>query len=558
MGPSSAQGRLVSFKDQGSAVLAELDLGKDLSSADIRVETTADTLTVTRTSSSSPLFKTPQLYGTVQASATSWSLQDDGTLQITLKKLPPFEPWPALETSAPDATESSKKQPSAGDALEARKNVKALLEAAQNGNVEMLKGAALRFPGQPVGDVKDANGCTALHFAAQLGHFEACQHLLAEMQVPVNCQDGKGYTPLALAAQAGCADVVQHLLQQGADPNLHKPGNAGPLHCAASSGNAAVVDALTAAGAAVDAPSPAGTPLLWAAGSGQAETVRALLVKGCQRDAVTEDGVGAALMAAAMGSLDTLTVLEEHKVDVNLAAHGVTALHAAAEAGELECAQVLLKAGADADARDGEGNRPIDAAAAAGQKAVVKLLLPHSSGKGSCAPSVDELMASAAKNVQSKPTEAPGPSVPEITVPQAEVPIPEEAARFKRQGDEAFVKKDFEGAKQAYSQSILHSTSDPLVWANRSAACLRLHDYQSAYHDARISRVLRPSYVKAWFREGSAAEGLTMYQEAAEAYFEGCRVDPDNRDLAQGFQRAVAAGRKQHAERQEADPSQTD
>ena len=43
------------------------------------------------------------------------------------------------------------------------------------------------------------------------------------------------------------------------------------------------------------------------------------------------------------GSLDTLTVLEEHKVDVNIAAHGVTALHAAAEAGELECAQILLK-----------------------------------------------------------------------------------------------------------------------------------------------------------------------------------------------------------------------
>lgn len=43
------------------------------------------------------------------------------------------------------------------------------------------------------------------------------------------------------------------------------------------------------------------------------------------------------------GSLDTLTVLEAHKVDVNIAAQGVTALHAAAEAGELECAQILLK-----------------------------------------------------------------------------------------------------------------------------------------------------------------------------------------------------------------------
>ena len=45
-----------------------------------------------------------------------------------------------------------------------------------------------------------------------------------------------GYTPLALAAQAGHANVVRHLLHQGADPNVHKPGAAGPLHCAAASG----------------------------------------------------------------------------------------------------------------------------------------------------------------------------------------------------------------------------------------------------------------------------------------------------------------------------------
>lgn len=82
-------------------------------------------------------------------------------------------------------------------------------------------------------------------------------------------------------------------------------------------------------------------------------------------------------------------------------------------------------------------------------------------------------------------------------MPEAEDPDSEKAARFKRQGDEAFVSRDFEGAKQAYSQSIQHGTGDPLVWANRSAACLRLHDYQSAYHDARISRVLHPTYVKA-------------------------------------------------------------
>lgn len=56
----------------------------------------------------------------------------------------------------------------------------------------VLQGAALRFPGQPVGDIKDANGRTALHFAAQLGQMDACQHLLSDMRVPVSCQDGEG------------------------------------------------------------------------------------------------------------------------------------------------------------------------------------------------------------------------------------------------------------------------------------------------------------------------------------------------------------------------------
>ena len=138
MGLPAGHGLSVTFTDHGNSAIVELDLRKKFSSTDLRVDTTADTLTVTCNSDKSPLFKPSQLYGTVQASATSWLLQEDGTLQVTLKKLPPYEPWPALEAGAQEAAQSSAK-PSPGDALEARKSVKALLEAAQNGDVEMLK-----------------------------------------------------------------------------------------------------------------------------------------------------------------------------------------------------------------------------------------------------------------------------------------------------------------------------------------------------------------------------------------------------------------------------------
>ena len=127
------------FQDHGRTVSVQLDLGSDLSRADIQVETTADTLAIARSSpaaGSTTILKTSQLYGTVDASATKWTLQQGGKLEVTLKKLPPHEPWPTLETGK---AEEIKEQPSPGDALEARKNVKALLEAAQNGDVAMLK-----------------------------------------------------------------------------------------------------------------------------------------------------------------------------------------------------------------------------------------------------------------------------------------------------------------------------------------------------------------------------------------------------------------------------------
>ncbi len=125
------------FEDQGSLALLELAVPDTQDSATVRVETTADTVTVSQASQNTPLFKSSQLYGTVDASSTSWALQKDGTLRITLKKLPPYETWPTLETTA--GAQPSETQPSPTDALEARKNVKALLEAAQSGDVDMLK-----------------------------------------------------------------------------------------------------------------------------------------------------------------------------------------------------------------------------------------------------------------------------------------------------------------------------------------------------------------------------------------------------------------------------------
>jgi ankyrin repeat protein len=68
-------------------------------------------------------------------------------------------------------------------------------------------------------NVKDQQGNTALHFAAQLGFQEGAELLLAQ-KAQVNATNGSGETPLTLAVQARNIPMVRLLLTNGADPKI--------------------------------------------------------------------------------------------------------------------------------------------------------------------------------------------------------------------------------------------------------------------------------------------------------------------------------------------------
>lgn len=121
--------------------------------------------------------------------------------------------------------------------------------------------------------------------AAQSGDFEALRASLAESPDLLNAASADGWTPLHLASHFGHASLAAYLIAVGADP-LVRSNNALanlPIHAAAAGRHAGIVALLLAAGTPVDA---------------------------------TQHG-------------------------------GFTALHAAANAGDLATLEVLLKAGAD-------------------------------------------------------------------------------------------------------------------------------------------------------------------------------------------------------------------
>ena len=99
-----------------------------------------------------------------------------------------------------------------------------------------------------------------------------------------------------------------------------------------------------------------------------------------------------------------------------------------------------------------------------------------------------------------------------------------------------------------YTRALRHDSRDAKLWANRSAAHLRTGAYDEALQDARRARTLDRNYAKAFYREGCAAEALERWNDAAQAYFESYRLEPNTAAFAQAFNKVVQEARKANAQ----------
>lgn len=135
-----------------------------------------------------------------------------------------------------------------------------------------------------------ADGMSALHWAARRGDANSAQVLLfAGARVDAVTRNGN-YTPLHLAAREGRADVVKLLLSHGANALAEtSTGGATPLHFAAQYGNPAVIAALLDAKVPVDIRESAWgqTPLMWAAAFGRVDAIDVLIKRGAGIEAAS-------------------------------------------------------------------------------------------------------------------------------------------------------------------------------------------------------------------------------------------------------------------------------
>jgi len=142
--------------------------------------------------------------------------------------------------------------------------------------------------------------------AAATGELTALRTHLDTRPELLNAVSPDGFSLLGLAAFFGQEEVAAELLSRGADVNRASENamQVQPLHSAAAGDHTALALRLLSAGADVNAAQHGGfTPLMGAAQNGNAELVGALLAAGAAPAAQTGEGQDAAALAREEGHM---------------------------------------------------------------------------------------------------------------------------------------------------------------------------------------------------------------------------------------------------------------
>jgi hypothetical protein len=164
------------------------------------------------------------------------------------------------------------------------------------------------------------------------------------------------------------ADTLAWLLARGLDPNATSEREYPALLSYASAGSVPLAEAILAAGAELQARDTGGGSVIsHALFNDKDGFVTWAIDRGADLTVVSDDGRG--LVALALPSQKCLPILLARGAPVDIAdKNGQTALHLAADANNLEAAELLLAAGAKRDVVDGDGKRPADLAKGALKK----------------------------------------------------------------------------------------------------------------------------------------------------------------------------------------------
>ncbi|XP_022086210.1 tetratricopeptide repeat protein 28-like isoform X4 [Acanthaster planci] len=108
-----------------------------------------------------------------------------------------------------------------------------------------------------------------------------------------------------------------------------------------------------------------------------------------------------------------------------------------------------------------------------------------------------------------------------------------------RLSNEACQNSDFERAIRLYTEALVLDPANHILYSNRSAAHMKLKQYEKALHDAAKARELNPKWSKAYYRQGTALQCLGRHADALAAFSSGLAQDPKSLQLLAGLAEAA-------------------
>ncbi|KID81630.1 Ankyrin repeat protein [Metarhizium guizhouense ARSEF 977] len=232
-------------------------------------------------------------------------------------------------------------------------------------------------------DEPDHSGATPFFWAVGGGHRSTVSNLSKRRSVNINHRDKQGRTAISWAAGDGMADILAILLKlPGIEANIPDNKGRSPLSWASGNGRMSTVEVLlengTVGRASIDKDKR--TAISWASAGGHYEVLVKLLDCGYPGvDTEDIDGWTPLAWAIQTDAPDTVQALIDSK-QVQLERRdrgGRTALSWAVGYGHAKVVNVLLRAGADPDARSNDGRTPISIANQFGRSDMVKELMAH-------------------------------------------------------------------------------------------------------------------------------------------------------------------------------------
>ncbi len=307
--------------------------------------------------------------------------------------------------------------------------------------------------------------------------------------------------------------------------------------------------------------------IVYSSVAGKASCVKSLIAAGADPNSQTKDGLPLLFFLTAMVAMKRhsdatkageyqaiIRILLEGGASPNPAGPGgFTPLHIAGEIGDVHLIMTLLDHGASRQAINIEQKTAADIAAEWEHVEAVQYLL---FGRDVSLMDPKEALDAATRLIQERKKIAEGVSKRpprSDLVPGPEDPSDEKYSKHTQAGNKAFVSGDFACAFEEYKKGLCHKTDDSTLWSNAAAAALRLGQFEEAMKHARVARIVDKKNVKAWYREGQAAENLRLWEDAAAAYYEAFLVNNESEnkitdiDFAQLVKQTVEKGRQEFA-----------